>query len=188
MPAAQHGFSLFVVTVTLLLVGLLALAASRTARLDEMASGNDSDHQHAFERAQALLREAEAEILAGGVPERRHPASPAEWIETQAALVARAPSCAAGLCVPDRLPPRFWSDEVALAAMKQVAAVSAHGWYWIELLPYDRSAAAQGGAAERLAPDAGRPFIHRVTVLAEGRKPATRALIQATLVLKKTRS
>ena len=77
---------------------------------------------------------------------------------------------------------------LVMEAMKKVAVSRTQGWYWVELLHYDTSAATAGGEAERLAPDADQPYIYRVTAVGRGRKPATQAVIQSTLVRKKTRS
>ncbi|MGO4391042.1 PilX N-terminal domain-containing pilus assembly protein [Variovorax sp. M-6] len=191
----QRGFALLVMMVTVLLVTMLVLAASRTALLDEAATGNDSDFQRAFEAAQDILRAAESDILGegAGMPgalggARPYPGSPAELLALQDLLGRRSPSCAAGICIPDQVPPRFWIDHVALERMKKVAATRPRGWYWVELLPSDTAAATAGGAAEHFMPDAARPYIYRITVVAIGRKPTTQAAIQTTLVHKKTRS
>ena len=193
---SQAGFSLPVVMVTALLATLLVLTASRTVVLDEAATGNESDYQRALEGAQELLRDAESEIrredasLPAADSNDRHayPRSRAELLALQALLGMLHPSCVAGLCTPDGIPPRFWGDRTALEAMKKVAVSRSQGWYWVELLPYDTSAATAGGEAERLAPDADQPYIYRITAVAKGRKPTTQAVIQSTLVRKKTRS
>ena len=205
----QRGVSLLIVLVVLLLATLLALLASRGALIGEMSAGIDSDRQRAFEAAHALLRAAESDIQgegADGMPcaasDCRRPggldaasgrvAFPTdlhEFLALQAALAPLRPSCASGICVPDHLPARFWDDKAALTAMKKVAvARGPQGWYWGELLAYDMSAATDGGRAEALAPDADAPFIYRITALAEGLKPSTRAVLQTTLVWKKQRS
>jgi type IV pilus assembly protein PilX len=193
---SQAGFSLVVVMVTALLATLLVLTTARTVLLDEAATGNESDYQRAFEGAQELLRDAESEIqredasLIAADSNDRHgyPSSRAELLALQATLGALTPSCAAGLCIPDGIPARFWSDRAALETMKKVAVSRSQGWYWVELLPYDTSAATAGGEAERLAPDADQPYIYRITAVAKGRKPTTQAVIQSTLVRKKQRS
>lgn len=59
----QRGVALFVVIVFVMLSMLLALWASRTAIFNEMVVGNDADYQRAFESAQALLQDAEQDIL-----------------------------------------------------------------------------------------------------------------------------
>jgi type IV pilus assembly protein PilX len=207
----QRGISLVVVLVIVLLCTMLALGALRTALLGEMATGHDSDHQRAFASANALLRAAEAGIPGGpadgsacraaacvdpSAPDIRAgqaliPGNLSQWQDLQAALDAATPSCAAGICIPDRVPEQFWLDRTALDAMKRVAAGPEKGprraWYWVELLPYDMAAAGAGGPAETLAPDPAAPFIYRITVVAQGRKAGTQAVIQTTLV-RQTRS
>lgn len=59
----QRGVSLFVVLVMVLLTTLLVLWGSRTALFNEMITGNDSDYQRALEAAQAMVRDAEFDIM-----------------------------------------------------------------------------------------------------------------------------
>ncbi len=59
----QQGISLFVVIVLVLLSMLLALWASRTALFNELIVGNDADYQRAYEAAQAMLEDAQNDIL-----------------------------------------------------------------------------------------------------------------------------
>ena len=193
---SQTGFSLPVVMVTALLATLLVLTAARTVLLDEAATGNESDYQRALEGAQTLLRDAESGIqredasvdAADSDGRHAYPRSPSELLALQASLDALTPSCVAGLCIPGGIAPRFWSDRAALETMKKVAVSRPQGWYWVELLPYDTSAATAGGEAERLAPDADQPYVYRITAVATGRKPTTQAVVQSTLVRKKQRS
>jgi len=225
----QRGIALFVVFVMVLLITLLVLGASRIALINEMATGIDSDHQHALEAAQAMLREAEFDIKglrrdgspcegrgcrAWGVLDAAggrvfYPTDAGELWNLQAALAAGTPSCAAGICVPDRVVAQFWTDPAALAKMKKVAASygaytggePAHGsnpllasgqtqsaWYWVELLPYDTAAATRGGLAEALAPDSETPFVYRITAIAQGVRATTQAVLQTTLIWKRHRS
>jgi len=133
-----------------------------------------------------------------------------DWQDLQAALAGRSPSCIAGVCMADRVDPTFWTgavDATGLDAMKAAAATygqhtgaragaqgngllrsgegaTAHAWYWIEVLPYDMAAVLDGGNAHRLAPDAQRPFIYRITALAQGLKPGTQAVLQSVVVWK----
>lgn len=58
----QRGVALFVVLVMVLLTTLLVVWASRSALLNEMITGTDSDYQRAFEAAQAMVRDAELDI------------------------------------------------------------------------------------------------------------------------------
>lgn len=225
----QHGIALFVVLVMVLLITLLVLSSSRIALLNEMATGIDSDHQRTLAAAHAMVRDAEFDIQGegpdgspcaaagcrlGGVLDAAggrifYPTSASELLDLQAALGANSPSCAAGICVPDKVPAQFWTDKAALEAMKKVAAsygaytgAQATGagnpllssgpgqraWYWVELLPYDTAAASQGGLAEALAPDSTTPYIYRITAVAQGIKAATQTVVQTTLVWKKRRS
>ncbi|MDM0068017.1 pilus assembly protein [Variovorax sp. J31P207] len=225
----QRGIALFVVFVVVLLTTLLVLGSSRIALINEMATGIDSDHQRTFEAAQAMLRDAESDIRglqADGSPcvgpgcrawsvldaaggRAFYPTDAGELSDLQAALGGRSPSCAAGICVPDRVMAQFWTDAAALAAMKKVAA--SHGaytggetaggghpllasgaaqraWYWVELLPYDTAVATRGGSAEALAPDSETPFVYRITAIAQGHRAATQTVLQTTLVWKRHRS
>ncbi|RMX11748.1 pilus assembly protein [Allofranklinella schreckenbergeri] len=66
-PAArQRGVALFIVLVMVLLGMLLALWASRSALFNQMVIGNDADYQRAFSAAQAMLQDAELDILRQG--------------------------------------------------------------------------------------------------------------------------
>jgi len=59
----QRGISLFIVLVMVLLVTLLVLHGSRTALFNEMITGTDSDYQRALEAAQAMVRDAELDLM-----------------------------------------------------------------------------------------------------------------------------
>ncbi len=59
----QRGISIFIVMVMVLLTTLFVLWASRSALLNEMVVGNDSDYQRAFEAAHAMVRDAELDIM-----------------------------------------------------------------------------------------------------------------------------
>ncbi|MDP9902664.1 pilus assembly PilX family protein [Variovorax ginsengisoli] len=133
-----------------------------------------------------------------------------DWQDLQRALATRTPSCVAGVCVADHVAPAFWNTATGasgLDAMKAVAATygqytratggavgspllrndagsTARAWYWIEVLPYDMAATLDGGNAHRLAPDVQRPFIYRITALAQGLKPGTQAVLQSIVVWK----
>lgn len=199
----QKGIVLFVVLGLLLLCSLLVAATLRTAIVDEMVVGNDSDRQGAFALAQARLRDAERAIRGrdearedGRAEALRLPTGAESFELLSTALRAAKPSCDAGLCVPEGMQSYFWIDDAALQAMKKVAAPQSaaarsgrwQSWYWVELLAYDTSAALEGGRAEALSPDPDAPYIYRVTAIAEGRKPSTRVVLQTTLVRKKSRS
>lgn len=67
----QRGVALFVVLVLVMLSMLLALWASRSALFNQIIISNDADYQRAFAAAQAMLQDAELDILRvkpGGEP------------------------------------------------------------------------------------------------------------------------
>ncbi|BEP42005.1 PilX N-terminal domain-containing pilus assembly protein [Variovorax sp. V15] len=59
---AQHGFTLFIVMIMLLLSALLLIGGARTAVLLESMAGNQREYQRAFEAAEAALLDAERDI------------------------------------------------------------------------------------------------------------------------------
>ena len=59
----QRGVALFVVLVLVMLAMLLALWASRSAFFNQLVVGNDADYQRAFAAAQAMLQDAEFDVL-----------------------------------------------------------------------------------------------------------------------------
>ena len=182
-----------------------AHAMLRDAELD--VRGEQPDGSACADAAHAGCRRRVLDAAAGSafLPENLQ-----DWQDLQAALAGRTPSCIAGVCVADRVDPGFWTgaiDAPGLAAMKASAATygqhtgatvgalgngllrsgdgaTAHAWYWIEVLPYDMAAVLDGGNAHRLAPDAQRPFIYRITALAQGLKPGTQAVLQSVVVWK----
>ncbi len=123
----QRGVSLFVVLVMVLLTTLLVLWGSRTALFNEMIVGNDSDYQRALEAAQAMVRDAEFDIMgtspdgtpcatihdncrpssalqanqdvAGGKIYFPPPNDVGELEFLQSAFASLTPKCKAGICV-----------------------------------------------------------------------------------------
>lgn len=59
----QRGVALFVVLVLVMLSMLLALWASRSALFNQVIISNDADYQRAFAAAQAMLQDAELDML-----------------------------------------------------------------------------------------------------------------------------
>lgn len=59
----QKGIALYVVIIIVLLSTLLALWGSRTALFNEIIVGNDADYQRTFEAAQAMLEDAQNDLL-----------------------------------------------------------------------------------------------------------------------------
>jgi type IV pilus assembly protein PilX len=224
----QRGISVFVVMTMVLLGTLFVLWGSRTALLNEMLAGNDSDYQRALEAAHALVRDAEFDIqgenvdgtpcaertncrpwgvIDAGAGKAFYPTDLNELRDLEAILAAKTgPSCIAGICTRVNVPVLFWESTTSLDAMKAVAATYGaytdaktgrasspllakdKAWYWVEVLPYNMGAQTDGGAARELAPDRSTPYIYRITAVVRGLKPATQAVIQATMVWKKVGS
>lgn len=132
----------------------------------------------------------------------------------ESSLAGQIPSCRDGVCIDTQVGIGFWTmtaGDLGLESMKRVAAtygqytgaiagevgnpllrsgngVPAKAWYWVEVLPYDTSAAVAGGAAHAFAPDGRKPYIYRITAVAQGLKKGTQATVQATFVWKTTSS
>ncbi|MBS0340457.1 MAG: pilus assembly protein [Proteobacteria bacterium] len=130
----------------------------------------------------------------------------AEFAPVRDWLAARRPQCAQGICLPEGLAPEFW--RLPATELDKLKAVAAHygefsgapspmatnallatkGWYWVEVLAFDASSPAPSGSSSDIAPDADNPYIFRITAMAEGNKPSTRAVLQSLLVWKKVDS
>ena len=124
---------------------------------------------------------------------------PADFDALRSQLLAGTPSCVKGICVADHVAAEFWqTPKDELGKMKTVAAhygqfsgapspaasnplLTSSGWYWVEVLPFDVDAPVPAGS-EDLRPEPGNPYIYRITAVAEGRKPGTRAVLQSLLV------
>ncbi|MGJ7521320.1 pilus assembly PilX family protein [Variovorax sp. LT1P1] len=142
----QKGISLFVVLVMVLLTTLLVLWSSRTALLNELISGVDSDYQRALEAAQAMAKDAELDIKGAdtsGAPcagthcrefgvidvatnKAFFPTDMNEYWDMNALLGSSVPPCIAAVCVPGANATfdanEFWRNATNLAAMKTKAA------------------------------------------------------------------
>ncbi|MFT4267065.1 MAG: pilus assembly protein [Xenophilus sp.] len=133
------------------------------------------------------------------------------------ALRTQSPPCVAGICAPivqdtatDSATPtrEFWAQSRQLETMKLRAArygdhtgarpagtgnpllagSEPRAWYWIELLPYDSASAVEGGPARAYAPDDTRPYVYRITAVAQGLKPNSQAVLQSVFVWRRRRS
>ncbi|MEJ8850504.1 pilus assembly PilX family protein [Variovorax rhizosphaerae] len=135
----QRGVSMFIVLVMVMLSSLLVIWASRTALFSEMITGNDSDYQRAFEAAQAMVRDAEFDImgtLADGKTECRNgaayvgcrelaggvffPVDEADFQNLSDTLRTATPACVRGICLGNN--GKFLNSKSELDAMKEVAA------------------------------------------------------------------
>lgn len=82
MPARQQGVALVVALVLLLVVTVIGLASMRGTSLQERMSANTYDRALAFQKSEAALRAAEAEIT----------------LATDVASLTDAEDCEAGQC------------------------------------------------------------------------------------------
>jgi len=110
--------------------------------------------------------------------------------------------CRNGICVPahlgilDRLEDKLDATIAVAATYGQytraappsgsagnpiLAASPARAWYWVEAFRYDigRDAVAKGNVA---SPDPTRPFVYRITAIALGLKPGTKAVVKSYFV------
>lgn len=138
----QQGIALMVVMVILLLGTVLVLTTTRTTWLNETVVGSQSDYRRAYAAAEALMRDAENDVLGirpgGGkinpnnpaffegsgrrVGEPFFPFSPDEDLDNVIAAigVGGAVPCRRGICVPPNeqtLGNAWWDDPATFAAM-----------------------------------------------------------------------
>lgn len=110
-PRAQHGATLVVVLVLLLVMTLLGLASLRNTVLEERMTANLLDRSIGFQSAESALREAEALLatgpafpLAGCTPQglcaRPDPADTERWLDPGFANWVDAASVDATLAPP----------------------------------------------------------------------------------------
>lgn len=217
--SATRGIALLMVLTILTISALLLLAASRSALLHEMIAGQQSDQFRATSAAEALLRDAELDILGqaadggpcrsvtpgtAGCRERGTDAAPQapyfpqtveEYEEVRAWLQAREMVCSAGICVPPDLE-TLATLEADLVRMQSSGATYGQftrggaagpseqmprGWYWAEVLRYDTGPDALAPRGH-LQPDPTRPFVYRITAIAHGLKPGTRAVVKTYFI------
>lgn len=142
---AERGIALIVVMVMLILGSILVLGSTRTSWFNETMVGNDSDYNRAYSAAEALIRDAEADIRGrplGGQPFRagdanyfngsgrrlNEPFFPLNFddLDTVIASIPAGPvPCRQGICVPTGeagLGANWWTNPVTLAAMRAVGA------------------------------------------------------------------
>lgn len=134
-PSAQRGVALLVVMAALLLTSIALLGSLQVGWLGERRVGSESDTQRAFAAAEALIRDAELDILglrADGTPcESGAVARPGCRAGTDAApffpqtdedldllrsrVLAGYRNCLQGVCLPDSLNALdgAWVDDLA---------------------------------------------------------------------------
>ncbi len=220
-----RGVALISVMIALLLCSLAVLTGARMGLLQEMTTGRHADQVRAQAEAQALLLDAEADILgvrADGSPCRPSATDPAraaaghvgcrergrdllpaapyfpqsleEYDEVRTLLQAGPDlPCRDGICAPANLATATaLEDAVAQdlgarhgqftqASSAHGPGPAGHGRYWIEMFRYQADAGVEA-ALHHAQPDPARPFIYRITAVAPGLKPGTRAVVQSVFV------
>lgn len=149
--ASQRGISLVMVLLVLVLVGLTSVSASRSSFFNETVTGNEADYSRALSAAEALVRDAQLDIL-GQTPtgagcrtgvnfqgcrpsttgqqtaaEPFFPDSTTESDELATALNGIAGGCVQGICYPqnwptDQLADNFWLNPAQLQTNIAMAA------------------------------------------------------------------
>lgn len=136
----QSGLSLLIVIVIVMLTMLMAVWGARTALFNELIVGNDADYQRSFEAAQAVLQDAELDILgqtADGsacqptsdgkicrrttsvwfVDEEKDVVSLLSTLEAQSNV-----PCLQGICAKRTDRQDFWNDATLLTQMRAAGA------------------------------------------------------------------
>lgn len=196
--------ALLVVSVLLLLCGLTVLGVSRVTLLNESMVGGASDHQRAFAAAEAVMRDAEADVLAGrGVSARLNfPFAPEDITNISDSVRADpAAPCRSGICVPQdmqqlldidawpagmvdasRTPPAFaeYGQFTGAATGRGNPYLTSQARYWVEVFEY----AVGAGIAESspYQPDTTRPYVFRITALVPGNRPGTRVVLREVFI------
>lgn len=222
----QNGIALFGVMMALVLASLAVLASARTGLLHEMMTGQQADQLRAHALAEALVLDAEADILGHRAqapcrPSATDPTRTAPGFvgcrERGVSAIATAPyfpqsieeyeevgellrvggtlPCRDGICAPSSLAAlATLGDESASAQalgarygqFTQPASAAAsqaglRGWYWVEIFRF-HSDSVSSPTLQHARPDPIRPFVYRITALAEGVKPGTRAVVRTLFV------
>ena len=121
---AEHGFSLIVTLMMLIVIIILGISSSQMAINEERVARNDRDRQIAFQAAEAALKDGEAEILDPASPacdvplQHGHGRASSQICFNEASGVyfvancGAAPSIAQGLCAFNDATPAYLSAGV----------------------------------------------------------------------------
>ena len=142
----QSGLSLLTVIVIVLLTMLMAVWATRTALLNELIVSNDADYQRTFEAAQAVLQDAELDILGQNAAGNACEPSASDgkicrrlgtvWFIDEEkdfvgllATLEAAPNvaCIEGICAKRTDAQDFWNDSELFEQMRQAGVAARYG-------------------------------------------------------------
>jgi len=198
------GLALLGVLVMTLLSALLVFGGARLTRFSDMLAGQDADETRALLAAQALLSDAEVDVLGP-----RFELSLADHALLRSRLGALDPPCQAGVCLPLGTESSgdagsFWHRPKRLQAFVVQGGGAFYGrhtggaasggnpllqlesgrgaWYWVEVLPYQAGAAVAGGGRAAMTPLPEHPFVYRITAVVQGRRAESRVVLQSVLV------
>ncbi len=137
----QRGLSLLIVIVIVMLTMLMAAWGARTALFNELIVGNDADYQRSFEAAQAMLQDAELDILGQTADGSACQPSSSDgkicrrttsvWFAVEekdvvsllSTLESQSPvRCLQGICAKRTDKQDFWNDAAVLGQMRAVGA------------------------------------------------------------------
>lgn len=171
----QHGASLIVALLFLIILTVLGLVAVRSSTLQERMAGNDRDRATAFEAAEATLRDAERDIL-----------------QNVTAANAFDATCTAGLCLPATTATPRWNAVSWAGTTSRVYGVGSGAGtypvdvvqpprYVIELLPDVPAGAGNSMNANARSSTTGGTA-YRITARAWGRRATTQAMLQTIYI------
>lgn len=142
----QSGISLLIIIVIVLLTMLMAVWASRTALFNELIVGNDADYQRTFEAAQAMLQDAELDIMGQNASGDACVASATDgkicrrlstvwFIDEEKDFVGLLGTleaqpnvpCTQGICAKRTGKQDFWNDAAVLQQMRQAGVGARYG-------------------------------------------------------------
>lgn len=122
----QHGVSLLIVMILLLVMSVLGIAILRSSAMQERMSANLRDRSLAFQAAEAALREAQDTVL-GAAPVAGNPNITWDnWVATNATCTARG-LCPTGAAASWRAGPtlgaspdpttssQYWMEDLGIA-------------------------------------------------------------------------
>jgi type IV pilus assembly protein PilX len=172
----QHGISMVVVLLFLVIMMGLGTTAIRTATIEEKLSGNERDQQIAFEAAEAALRDGER--------------------YARTALSAGSgftPGCTNGLCLLSATATAQWDaidwngaiprdyGSLTGAGTYPDGSVSRTPRFIVELLPDMTPGSGNSiGLGTRSRVGAGTPF--RITAMGWGQRASTQVMLQSVYV------
>jgi type IV pilus assembly protein PilX len=168
----QHGASLVVALMFLIVLTMLGLVAVRSSTVQERMAGNDRDRAIAFEAAEAALRDAERDIQSN--------ITSADAFDS---------ACSAGLCLPSVVATQNWNGVSWAGATSRVYGVGSGAGsypvldvsnpprYIVELLP-DLPAGPGNALNKNKTSSTGGGTAYRITARGWGRRAGTQVELQ----------